>query len=98
MEIVFITFIGAGIGTVIRYLVPGRRNYGLALLPAVGAAATSACWAGLVWLGWPFDGGWIWTVSLLVGVAVSLAVALVLPRVRDAADARALHELTGGRL
>ena len=98
MEIVFITFIGAGIGAIIRYLVPGRRSYGLALLPAVGAAATSAVWAILVWLGWPFDGGWIWTVSLVAGTVASLVVALVLPRVRDAADARALHQLTGGRL
>jgi len=98
VEIVFVTVIGAGIGGVIRYLIPGRRSYGLALLPAVGAAATAAAWAILVWLGWPFDGGWIWTVSILAGLAADLAVALILPRVRDAADSRALHELSGGRL
>jgi hypothetical protein len=98
VEIVFVTVIGAGLGGLVRYLVPGRRSYGLALLPAVGAAVTSAVWAGLVWLGWPFDGGWIWTVSILAGIAADLVVALVLPRVRDAADARALHELSGGRL
>lgn len=98
MEIVFVTVIGAGLGGLIRYLVPGRRTYGLALLPAVGAAATSGVWALLVWLGWRFDGGWIWTVSILAGIAADLAVALLLPRARDAADARALHELTGGRL
>ncbi|PZQ88140.1 MAG: hypothetical protein DI534_11745 [Leifsonia xyli] len=98
MEIVFITFIGAGIGALVRYLVPGRRSYGLALLPAIGAAASSVVWAALVWLGWPFDGGWIWTVSISAGVIASLVIALVLPRLRDAADARALHQLTGGRL
>lgn len=98
MEIVFVTVIGAGIGGVIRYLVPGRRTYGIALLPAVGAAVTAAVWAILVWFGWPFDGGWIWTVAILAGAAADLGVALLLPRARDAADARALHELSGGRL
>ncbi|RQP09456.1 MAG: hypothetical protein EAS51_11560 [Microbacteriaceae bacterium] len=98
MEIVFVTVIGAGIGGLIRYLLPGRRTHGLALLPAVGAAATVAVWAILVWLGLAFDGGWIWVISLAAGAAASIAVGLVLPRVRDAADARALHELSGGRL
>lgn len=98
MEIVFVTVIGAGIGGLIRYLLPGRRTHGLALLPAVGGAATVAVWAILVWLGLTFDGGWIWVVSLAAGAAASIAVGLILPRVRDAADARALHELSCGRL
>ncbi len=98
MEIVFVTVIGAGLGGLIRYLVPGRKSYGIALLPAVGAAVTSAVWVGLVWLGWTFDGGWIWVASILAGVAADLAVALILPRARAASDARALHALTGGRL
>ena len=98
MEIVFVTVIGACLGAIIRYLMPGRRTYGLALLPAVGAAVTSAVWAVLVWFGWPFDGGWIWTVAIASGIIADVAVAFILPRARDAADARALHELTGGRL
>lgn len=98
MEIVFVTVIGAGLGGIVRYLMPGRRTHGLALLPAVGAASTAAVWAILVWFGWPFDGGWIWTVSIIAGVAADVAVAIALPRVRDAADERRLHELTGGRL
>ncbi|TXK19618.1 hypothetical protein [Homoserinibacter sp. GY 40078] len=98
MEIVFVTVIGAGLGGLIRYLIPGRQNYGIALLPAIGAAAAVAVWALLVWLGWPFDGGWIWTVSITAATAASVIVALALPRARDAADAHRLHELTGGRL
>ena len=98
MEIVFVTVIGASLGGLIRYLVPGRRAYGLALLPGVGAAATALAWAVLAWFGWPFDGGWIWAVSITVGIAADLVVAILLPRLRDAADARALHELSGGRL
>ncbi len=98
MEIVFVTVIGAGLGGVIRYLLPGRRTYGIALLPAVGAAATAAVWAILVWFGWPFDGGWIWVAALAAGILASGAVGILLPRARDAADARALSELSGGRL
>lgn len=98
MEIVFVTVIGAGLGGLVRYLVPGRRSYGAALLPAVGAAVTAGVWAILVWFGWPFDGGWIWTVSIGVGILADLAVALLLPRARAASDARALHALSGGRL
>lgn len=98
MEIVFVTVIGAGLGALVRYLVPGRRSYGMALLPAVGAAATAAIWAILVWLGWTFDGGWIWVVSLAAGLLASVLVAVLLPRTRAAADERTLHALTGGRL
>lgn len=98
MEIVFVTVIGAGLGAVVRYLVPGRRSYGMALLPAVGGAATAAVWALLVWFGWTFDGGWIWVVSLAAGLLASVLVAVLLPRARTAADTRALHTLTGGRL
>lgn len=98
MEIVFVTVIGAGLGALVRYLVPGRRSYGMALLPAVGGAATAAIWAILVWFGWAFDGGWIWAVSIAGGVLASVLVAALLPRARAAADTRALHALTGGRL
>ena len=98
MEIVFVTVIGAGLGALIRYLVPGRRSYGMALLPAVGAAVTAAVWAILVWLGWSFDGGWIWAVAIGTGVVADILVAALLPRARAASDARRLHELTGGRL
>jgi hypothetical protein len=98
VEIVFVTVIGAGLAAVVRYLVPGRRSYGMALLPAVGAAVTAAVWALLVWLGWTFDGGWIWVVSLGAGLIASILVAVLLPRARAAADTRALHALSGGRL
>lgn len=97
MEIVFVTVIGACLGGIIRYLVPGRRRYGLALLPAVGGAASAVVWAILVWVGLTFDGGWIWVAAIAAGIIASVLVAVLLPRHRDAADERALHELSGGR-
>lgn len=93
MELLFVTVIGAAFALGIRYLVPGRQTHGLLLIPMIGAAATAAVWAICVWLGLPFDGGWIWVIALVVGPLVALAFALVLPKRRDAADAALLERL-----
>lgn len=97
MELIYVTVVGAGIGVLLRYLLPGRQTYGVALLPALGAAVTAAVWVGMVWLGFTFDGGWIWLASLGAATVVSLVVALVLTRRRQTADARELHILSGGK-
>ncbi|MER3389436.1 MAG: hypothetical protein RJQ01_05325 [Microcella sp.] len=93
MELLFVTVIGASIALGVRYLVPGRQTHGLLLVPAVGAAATAAVWAVCVWLGLTFDGGWIWVIALVLGPLASLAVALVLPKRRETADAELLERL-----
>jgi hypothetical protein len=97
MELAYVTVIGAAIGALIRYLVPGRRAYGLLLLPALAAGVTAAVWVGLVWLGWKFDGGWIWAVSLAAAAVASVVTALLVVRFRETADQRLLHHLSGGR-
>jgi uncharacterized membrane protein YeaQ/YmgE (transglycosylase-associated protein family) len=97
MELLFVTLIGAAIGIILRYLVPGRHAYGAFLAPAVGGAVAAVVWSGLTWLGWKFDGGWIWVVSLAAGGLGALALELILPRVREQSDARMLHQLSGGR-
>lgn len=96
MEIVFVTVIGAALGGLIRYLVPGREWHGLSIMPAVGAAATAVVWAILVWLGFTFDGGWIWAISLIAGVVASVVTALVLPRRRAKHDEELFEKLTAG--
>jgi len=97
MELLFVTVIGAGIGLVLEFVLPKRRSYGVLLLPGVDAIVTSAVWVGLVWLGWKFDGGWIWVVALGAGGVTALVLGLVSARVREREDAHLLHELTGGR-
>jgi len=97
MELLFVTLIGAAIGITLRYLVPGRHAYGTLLAPAVGGAVAAVVWSGLTWLGWKFDGGWIWVVSLVAAGLAALALELILPRVRHESDARMLHQLSGGR-
>lgn len=97
MELVYVTVIGAAIGLLARYLLPGRRAYGLLLLPAAAAAVTATVWVALVWAGWRFDGGWIWVVSLAAAAVASVLIPLLLPRARERHDAQLLHHLSAGR-
>ena len=95
MELLFVTVIGAGVGALVRYMLPRRGTYGVLLLPAIGAAVTAITWVALVWVGLTFDGTWIWVASLGAAFLVSLAVGLVLPKRRIDADAAKLSKLAG---
>jgi hypothetical protein len=99
MEIVYAVVVGAGIGLLLRYLLPARTTYGLLLLPAIGAAVTAAVWAGMSWLGFDFESGWgwLWLASLGGALLVSLAVALLIGVRRARSDAHELHVLSGGK-
>lgn len=96
MELVFVTVIGMGIALIARYAIAGRTAYGVLLLPAVGGAVTAGTWVSLVWLGLRFDGGWIWAISIAAATAASIAVAVLLPRRRQAADDARFRELAAG--
>ena len=95
MELLFVVLIAAGISAIPRYILPHRYTYGSALLPAVGAAVASVVWSALSWLSWPFDGGWIWWVSLgaagLVALILPLAIAPPRRRHDEALFARLLR-------
>jgi hypothetical protein len=94
MELLFVTLISFIIGLGTRYALPGRDTYGVALLPAIAAAVTAIIWVGLTWLGWKFDGGWIWVVSLAAGAVISLVLALTVPRLRRRNDESMLQQLS----
>ena len=94
MELLFATIIAIAIGFFVGYLTPGRDTYGSFVAPAVAGAATAAIWVALVWLGFTFDGTWIWVISLVAGGIVALVVVLALPRRRRAADAALLGRLS----
>lgn len=94
MELLFVTLISFCIGLGARYALPGRDTYGVVLLPAIAAAFTAVVWVALTWLGWKFDGGWIWVVSLAVGAVISLVLALTVPGRRRENDDRMLQELS----
>jgi cyanate permease len=94
MELLFVTLISFCIGLGIRYALPGRDTYGVVLLPAIAAAVTAVVWVGLTWLGWKFDGGWIWVVGLGAGAGVSFILALTVPRLRRGNDDTMLQQLS----
>jgi uncharacterized membrane protein YeaQ/YmgE (transglycosylase-associated protein family) len=94
MELLFVTLIAFCIGLLARYALPGRDTYGVVLVPSIAAIVTAVVWVGLTWLGWKFDGGWIWAVSLLAAAVVSLVLVLVLPRVRRTNDDELLQKLS----
>ena len=94
MELLFVIVMAVGIGLVLRYILPARDTYGILLLPAVSGVVTAVVWAALLWVGWTFDGTWIWVASLVAGFGAALETALILPRRRKTADARKLDRLS----
>lgn len=94
MELLFVVLGAALIGLGLRYLLPGRDTYGSAVLPAVSAAVAAIVWAGLTWLGWTFDGGWIWWASLVAGGVLAIATALILSPRRKHHDTALFERLS----
>jgi quaternary ammonium compound-resistance protein SugE len=86
--------IGAAIGLVARYLLPGRQWVGLFLNPAASAAAAGIVWTILGLAGLRSDNGWLWIASLAAALVVALVLPRVLPQRRARADAAYLSELT----
>ncbi len=97
MELLFVTVIGAGLGLIVRYIMPQRGTYGLLLLPAVAASATAITWVSLLWAGQTFDGTWIWVTSLAAAVIAPVVAALVLPKRRAEADTQLFAQISGGK-
>ncbi len=95
MELLFVVVIAAGLGLGVRMVVPGRSAYGANLIPAIAAATAAVVWVALLWLGWTFDGTWIWVLTIVAAVLTSTAVAVILPKRRAESDARMLAELSG---
>ena len=97
MELLFVIVIAAGLGAIVRYLIPQRSTYGALLLPAASAIAAAIVWVGTLWaVRWTFDGTWIWVASLAAAFGVALALAILLPRRRAERDAARLQQLSGG--
>ena len=94
MELLFVALGGALLGLAARYALPRRLTHGSVLVPAVGTGVASLVWVALTWLGWAWDGGWIWWVSLVVAAIAAVVVDVLLGRRREAADLKMLHTIS----
>lgn len=94
MELLFVVLISFCIGLGLRFLLPGRDTYGSVLMASIAAAVSAIVWVGLTWLGWKFDGGWIWVVSLVAGGAVALILTFVVPPRRRTHDKELMQSLS----
>jgi peptidoglycan/LPS O-acetylase OafA/YrhL len=94
MELLFVALGGAILGLAARYALPRRSTHGAVLIPAVGTVVAALVWVALTWLGWAWDGGWIWWVSLVAAGVVAVVADVVLGRRREAADLEMLHTIT----
>jgi quaternary ammonium compound-resistance protein SugE len=97
MELLFVVLIAAGLGFLAHYAIPGRETRGSILLGAISASVAAAIWVSLLWLGFTFDGGWIWVISLVAAGVAALIVAIALPPRRRASDRELLARLSGGK-
>lgn len=89
--------LGAAIGAVLRYVIPGRATHGLLLLPALGACTTAVAWVVMVVSGWSLGDPWIWTLALVAPAVVCTIAGIALARVRPARDQQRLQQLLSVR-
>jgi hypothetical protein len=94
MELVLIVTFAGIIGLALRYLIPGRELHGLAVLPATAIGLGSIGWLTAIWVGLDAGGPWGWVVALGLALVGTLALGLVLPKRRKAADDALWSELT----
>lgn len=97
MGLIYIVVLAAGIGGVVRYVLPGRTSYGLLLLPAISLVVAAIAWGVFTWVGIDQGAVWMWLAALAAGLLASLGAALYLPRHRAALEAAQLAQLTAAR-
>ncbi|GAB3616657.1 hypothetical protein GCM10027416_12140 [Okibacterium endophyticum] len=88
MELLFVMLGGVILGLIARYVLPKRDLHGSMLVPAIGGIVSAVIWVALTWLGFAWDGGVIWWLSLGGTAIVVLVADLVLGRLRTASDGR----------
>ncbi|SIO20675.1 hypothetical protein [Agromyces cerinus] len=94
MELIFIVVGGAILGLATQFVVPLRHLRGVAVGSAIGAGVAAVVWVALTWLGWPWDGGWIWVAALVASALVPAAVLYLISPRRERADAVLFERLS----
>ena len=82
MELLFAALGGLIIGLIVRYSLPGRDRMGAIIIPGTAMAVAAVLWEILTWLRMPYNGGWIWVITLGVTAIASVLFDLWLTRRR----------------
>lgn len=86
--------IAASLGWTLRYVLPNRETYGVALTAGVSAAVCGLVWSALLfWADMVSEQPWIWLISLGAGIIVALIVPLASGSRRPKRDEALLQEL-----
>ena len=94
MELVLIVT-GAGLlGLLFRYVLPNRDRHGLAVMPAAGVIVGSLAWTLSIWVGLSPVTPWPWLITFGLAIAGVIALGIILPKRREAADAALWDSLT----
>jgi hypothetical protein len=96
MELLFAALGGLIIGLIVRYSLPGRERMGAIIIPGTAMAAAAVIWEILTWLHMPYNGGWIWVITLGLTAVKSVLFDLWLSRRRAAHDAQAFAAALSG--
>ena len=96
MELLFAALGGLIIGLIVRYSLPGRDRMGAILIPGTAMAAAAVIWEILTWLHMPYDGTWIWVITLGVTAIKSVLLDLWLTRRRIKHDEEAFAAALSG--
>ncbi len=97
MELLFVVLGGAILGLAARYSLPRRHDVRHApSCPRSAPASPPSSGSALTWLGWAWDGGWIWVVSFVAAGLAAVASAWFIGPRRERSDAALFERLAAG--
>ena len=94
MELVLVVTFAGLLGLALRYIIPGRKHHGFAVMPSAGVIVGSLGWLIAIWVGLDPSGPWGWVVALGLALVGTIGLGIVLPRRRTQADNALWSELT----
>lgn len=71
----------------VHYLIPHRSLRGVAVVPAVGTAASAAIYTIMQWSGVGEGSIWLWLAAVVGAVAIAAAAGILLTSSRRRSDA-----------
>jgi amino acid transporter len=97
IDLVIVFAFALAIGTIVRYVIPGRLKHGLLLVPAFAVVFAVLIWEIAVWSGMPTEWNQLaWLILFLLTAGATVAFTILLTRRRSAQDDAALAASLAG--